>query len=113
MDLGAVKLIISHVRLFNISFQTIINHSFWVFYIYLLEKTHCSLYNINRNIHGCLEMPDVFLMLNPGINRNIFLMLNPDINQNIFLMLNPDINRNKSGICAATYITWVSCANGE
>ena len=59
-----IKLIISHVRLFMIishvkiiAFQTITNHSFWAFYIGGKPVT-------NRKIHGCLEIPYIFLVLN-------------------------------------------------
>ena len=62
-----IKLIISHVRLFMIishmkiiAFQTITNHSFWTSYI----GGKPVVYIINRKIHGCLEIPDLFLMLN-------------------------------------------------
>ena len=51
-------MIISHVKV--LAFQTIINHSFC--YIHLVEKT--VVYIINRKIHGCFEIPDLFLMLN-------------------------------------------------
>ena len=61
-----IKLIISHVRLFMmishvkiISFQTITNHSFWTFYI----GGKAVVYIINRKIHGCLEIQDLFLVL--------------------------------------------------
>ena len=62
-----IKLIISYVRLFMIishvkiiAFQTITNHSFWAFYI----GGKPVVYTINRKIHGCLEKPDLFLVLN-------------------------------------------------
>ena len=51
-------MIISHVKI--IAFQTITNHSFWTFYIG--EKP--VVYIINRKIHECLEIPDLFLVLN-------------------------------------------------
>ena len=42
----------------NYRFST--NHSFWTFYVG--EKP--VVYIINRKIHGCLEIPDLFLVLN-------------------------------------------------
>ena len=61
-----IKLIISHVRLFMvishlkiIAFQTITNHSFWTFYI-----GGKPIIYISRKIHRCLEIPDLFLVLN-------------------------------------------------
>ena len=63
-----IKLIISHVRLFmiishvkTIAFQTLINH-IASGYFRLLQKT--IVFIINRKIHGCLEIPDLFLVLN-------------------------------------------------
>ena len=50
-------MIISHVKI--IAFQTIINHSFRIF---LVENT--AVYVINRNMHGCLKIPDLLLVLN-------------------------------------------------
>ena len=49
-----------HVKI--IAFQTITNHSFWTFYI----GGKPVVYIINRKIHahGCLEIPDLFLVLN-------------------------------------------------
>ena len=44
----------------NIAFQTITNHSFWTFYI----GGKPVVYIINRKIHGCLEIPDLFRSLN-------------------------------------------------
>ena len=41
-----------------IAFQTITNHSLWTFY-YTGGKP--VVYIINRKIHGCLEIPDLFL----------------------------------------------------
>ena len=41
-------------------FQTIINHSVWIFYI---VKKDGSLYN-KQKMHGCLEIPHLFLVLN-------------------------------------------------
>ena len=62
-----MKLIISHVRLFMIishvkiiAFQTITHHSFWTFYI----GGKPVVYIINRKIHGCLKIPDLYLVLN-------------------------------------------------
>ena len=62
-----IKLIIPHVRLFMIishvkiiAFQRITNHSFWTFYI----GGKPVVYIINRKIHGCLEITDLFLVLN-------------------------------------------------
>ena len=62
-----MKLIILHVRLFMIishlkiiAFQTITDHGFWTFYI----GGKPVVYMINRKIHGCLEIPDLFLVLN-------------------------------------------------
>ena len=62
-----MKLIVSRVRLFMIishvkiiAFQTITNHSFWTSYI----GGKPVVYIINRNMHGCLEIPDLFLALN-------------------------------------------------
>ena len=43
-----------------IAFQTIANHSFWTFY----NGGKPVVYIINRKIHGCLEIPDLFLVLN-------------------------------------------------
>ena len=51
-------MIISHVKI--IAFQTIINHSVWIFYI----GGKPVVYIINRKIHGYLEIPDLFLVLN-------------------------------------------------
>ena len=51
-------MIISHVKI--IAFQTVTNRSFWTFYAG--EKP--VVYIINRKIHGCLEIPDLFLVLN-------------------------------------------------
>ena len=54
-------MIISHVKI--IAFQTIINHSFWTFYIG--RKT--VVYIKNRKIDGFLlflEIPDLFRVLN-------------------------------------------------
>ena len=51
-------MIISHVKI--IAFQTIIIHCLW--YFILLEKT--VVYIINRIIHVCLGIPDLFLVLN-------------------------------------------------
>lgn len=48
-------MIISHVKI--IAFEVDENG-----YIILFEKT--TLYIINRIIHGCLEIPDLFLVLN-------------------------------------------------
>ena len=48
-------MIISHVKI--IAFQTITNHSLWTFYI----GGKPVVYIINRKIHGCLEIPDLFL----------------------------------------------------
>ena len=75
-------MIISHVKI--IAFQTITNHSFWTFYI----GGKVVVYTLNRKIHGCLEIPDLFLVLNM-----IFLArsLGSD------MMFN---TRNKSGISA-------------
>ena len=50
-------MIISHVKI--IAFQTITNHRFWTFYI----CGKAVVYIINRKIHGCLEIPDLFLVL--------------------------------------------------
>ena len=62
-----IKLIISHVRSFMmishvkiIAFQTITNHSFWTFFI----GGKPVVYIINRKIHGCLEIPELLLVLN-------------------------------------------------
>ena len=51
-------MIISHVKI--IAFQAIPNHSFWTFYI----GGKPVVYIINREIHGCLEILDLFLVLN-------------------------------------------------
>ena len=51
-------MIISHVKI--IAFQTITNRSFWTFYI----GGKPVVYIINRKIHGYLEIPDLFLVLN-------------------------------------------------
>ena len=51
-------MIISHVKI--IAFQTII-YCLWILYI-PIEKT--VVYVINRTIHVCLEIPDLFLVLN-------------------------------------------------
>ena len=51
-------MIISHVKI--IAFQTIANRRFWTFYI----GGKSVVYIINRKIHGCLEIPDLFLVLN-------------------------------------------------
>ena len=47
-----------HVKI--IAFQTITNHSFCTFYI----GGKPVVYIINRKIHGCMEIPDLFLVLN-------------------------------------------------
>ena len=57
-------MIISHVKI--IAFQTINNHSFYTFYI---GGKPVVLYN-NRKIHGCLEIPGLFLRLNIDIVFN-------------------------------------------
>ena len=54
-------MIISHVKI--IAFQTITNHSFWTFYIGG-KPVVCI---INRKIDECLEIPDLFLVLNSMI----------------------------------------------
>ena len=51
-------MIISHVKI--IAFQTITNNSFWTFYI----GGEPVVYIINRKIHGCLEITDLFFVLN-------------------------------------------------
>ena len=68
-------IIISHVKI--IAFQTITNHSFWTFYI----GGKPVVYIINRKIHGCLEIPDLVLVLN-------------------MIFLTRSRTRNKSGISA-------------
>ena len=62
-----IKRIISHVRLFMIislvkiiAFQTITNLSFWTFYV----GGKPVVYIINKKIHGCLEIRDLFRVLN-------------------------------------------------
>jgi hypothetical protein len=59
-----IKVIISHVRLFMIiSHVKIIAFQLSLFCKkYRFSKT--VLYIINRKIHGCLEIPDLFLVLN-------------------------------------------------
>ena len=57
-------MMISHVKI--IAFQRITNHSFCTFYI----GGKPVVYIISRKIHGCLEIPDLFLILNM-----IFLMI--------------------------------------
>ena len=59
-----IKVIISHVRLFMIiSHVKIIAFQLLLFCKnYRFSKT--VLYIINRKIHGCLEIPDLFLVLN-------------------------------------------------
>ena len=59
-----IKVIISHVRLFMIiSHVKIIAFQISLFCTnYRFSKT--VLYIINRKIHGCLEIPDLFLVLN-------------------------------------------------
>ena len=81
-----IKLIVSHVRLFMIishekiiAFQTITNHSFWTFCI----GGKPVVYIINRKIHGCFEIPDLFLVLNM-----------------ILVFLTRSRTRNKSGVSA-------------
>ena len=59
-------IISSHVKI--IAFQTITNHSFWTFY----TGGKPVVYIINRKIHGCLEIPDLFLVLNTR-NKLLFL----------------------------------------
>ena len=49
---------ISYAKIF--AFQAITNHSFWTFYI----GGKPAVCIINRKIHGCLEIPDLFLVLN-------------------------------------------------
>ena len=58
-------MIISHVKI--IAFQTITNHSFWTFYI----GGKPVVYIINRKIHGYLEIPDLFLVLNITLEINL------------------------------------------
>ena len=54
-------MIISHVKI--IAFQTIIIYCLCRYgYFILLEKTVVDI--INRTIHMCLEIPDLFLVLN-------------------------------------------------
>ena len=63
-------MIISHVKI--IALQTIINHSFWTFYI---GGKHV-VYIINRKIHGCLEIPGFILVLNKsGISMYTCIIL--------------------------------------
>ena len=50
-------MIISHVKI--IAFQTITNHSFWTFYIGGKPVVYILM---NRKIHGCLEISDLFLV---------------------------------------------------
>ena len=63
-----MKLIISHMRLFMIisyliNYRFLNNHQSKPLDIFILvEKT--VVYIINRKIHGCLERPDLFLVLN-------------------------------------------------
>ena len=61
-----MKVIISHVRLFMIiSHVKII--AFQLSLSIFCKNYRCSktvLYIINRKIHGCLEIPDLFLVLN-------------------------------------------------
>ena len=61
-----IKVIISHVRLFMIG---LISHvKIIAFQLSLFCKNYRSsktvLYIINRKIHGCLEIPYLFLVLN-------------------------------------------------
>ena len=51
-------MIISHEKI--IAFQTMTNHSFWTSYI----GGKPVIYIINTKIHVCLEIPDLFLVLN-------------------------------------------------
>ena len=82
-------MIISHVKI--IAFQTITNHSFWTFYI----GGKPVVYIINRKIHGCLEIPDLFLVLNMIFHVEHVIMFN---------------TRSKSGISAhPCIILYVSC----
>ena len=57
-------MIISHVR----SFMIISHVKIIAFQLLLFCKNYCFsktvLYIINRKIHGCLEIPDLFLVLN-------------------------------------------------
>ena len=49
-------MMLSHVKI--IAFQTITNYSSWTFYI----GGKPVVYIMNRKIHGCLEIPDLFLV---------------------------------------------------
>jgi hypothetical protein len=88
-----IKVIISHVRLFMIiSHVKIIAFQLSLFCKnYRFSKT--VLYIINRKIHGhgCLEIPDLFLVLN--IISHLFAALTRGISCSI-------LDRNKSGISA-------------
>jgi hypothetical protein len=86
-----IKLIISHVRLFIIiSHVKIIAFQKSLFCKnYRFSKT--ILYVINRRIHGCLEIPDLFLVLNTCYLTHVRCAHLWDI------MLN---TRNKYGVCA-------------
>ena len=64
-------LIISHVRLFmiisHVKIIAVKQSSIAAFgYFILLEKT--VVYIIKRNIHGCLEISDLFLVVNTTFN---------------------------------------------
>ena len=71
IDNLACEIIYTHVNI--IAFQTITNHSFWTFHIggkpvvYIINRV---LYNSLYNKHGCLETPDLFLVLNLFNTRN-------------------------------------------
>ena len=67
-------MIISHMKI--IAFQTIIASGYFI----LVENT--VVYIINRKIHGCLEISDLFLVLNmfnarnkPGISAHACIIL--------------------------------------
>ena len=62
-------MIISHVKI--IAFQTVTNHSFWTLYIGGKPVVNIT----NRKIHGCLEIPDLFHVLNVIFLNDIILYL--------------------------------------
>ena len=61
------KIIYDNFTCENYRFSNITNHSFWTFYI----GGKPAVYIINRKKHGCLEIPDLFLVLNIFLTRSL------------------------------------------
>ena len=99
-----IKVIISHVRLFMIiSHVKIIAFQLSLFCkSYRFSKT--VLYILNRKIHGCLEIPDSFLVLN--MISHSFAALTREISCSCN-------TRNKSGISAHMYYSLYNNNNND